>query len=81
MKSLQIIPDLEAAGFKDGTYSIVEYTEDVVVGGMSKGTTSGKPVVMIGLDMGDHILVVETTLRLFLTAADTLKAKYGDPRL
>jgi hypothetical protein len=36
---------------------------------------------MIGLDMGqDEVLVAQTTLALFLTAADVLKARYGDPR-
>jgi len=80
MESLNVILDLEKAGFDAGTYDVVEHKGQVSVGGMPNGTTSGKPVVMIGLTMPDHILVVETTLALFLTAADALKTKYGDPR-
>ncbi len=80
MESLNVILDLERAGFDAGTYDIVEHKGKVSVGGMPNGTISGKPVVMIGLTMPDHILVAETTLALFLTAADVLKAKYGDPR-
>ncbi len=80
MEGLRIIPDLEKAGFKEGTYPVREHTGAITIGGMIQGTVGGKPVVMIGLDQGDHILVAQTTLALFLTTADALKAKYGDPR-
>lgn len=81
MESLRLILDLEATGFQDEPYIVSKHTGEVVIGGMSNGTINGKPTVMIGLDMDDHILVVETTLALLLTAADAFKAKYGDPRL
>ena len=81
MESIRIIPDLEATGFRDGEYEVVEYKGSTVIGGMEKGTEGGHPVVMIGLDVDEStVLVIQTTLTLFLTAADTLKAKYGDPR-
>jgi len=49
---------------------------------MHKGTKAGNPVVMIAMeDRLDGVLqVAQTTLALFLNAADALKAKYGDPR-
>jgi hypothetical protein len=81
VEALHIIPDLERQGFREGEYKVVEYTGSVSIGGMVEGTARGKPVVMIGLDMGqDEVLVAQTTLALFLTAADVLKARYGDPR-
>lgn len=81
MTILRIIPDLEVQGFKDGEYKVVEHVGEVSIGGMSRGTELGRPVVMIGLDLGDDgVLVAQTTLSLFLSAADALKAKYGDPR-
>lgn len=81
MEALNVIPDLERSGFRDGPYPVAEHTGPVTIGGMPNGTASGKPTVMIGLDMGDDgILVAQTTLVLFLSAADALKAKYGDPR-
>lgn len=80
METLRVIPDLERQGMKEGKYSVVEYQNQLIIGGMADGTAGGKPIVMIGLDMEDHILVAQTTLTLFLTAADALKAKYGDPR-
>lgn len=81
MESLRIILDLEKVGFRDkGSYKVKEHEGDLVIGGMPKGTESGLPTVMIGLAQGSNFLVAETTLSLFLTAADALKAKYGDPR-
>lgn len=82
MEGLIIIPDLEVHGFKDGLYSIREYDGYFAIGGMNKGTEAGNPVVMIAMeDRLDGVLqVAQTTLVLFLTAADALKAKYGDPR-
>lgn len=81
MESLNIIPDLEVKGFRDGEYKVIEHKGEVSIGGMAQGTAQGKPVVMIGLDMEeDGVVVVQTTLALFLSAADALKARYGDPR-
>lgn len=81
MEALNIIPDLERKGFRDGKYEVTEHKGPVSIGGMDRGTEAGKPVVMIGLDMGkEGVLVVQTTLSLFLSAADALKARYGDPR-
>lgn len=82
MIALRVILDAETTPLKDtpDKYVVEEFTGPVVVAGMAKGTESGKPVVMIALDRGETVEVVQTTLSLFLTAADALKAKYGDPR-
>jgi hypothetical protein len=80
VEKLHIIPDLERQGFRDGEYEVVEHKGSIAIGGMELGTSGGKPVVMIGLDLGESVLVAQTTLSLFLSAADALKARYGDPR-
>lgn len=81
MEHLRIIPDLTQQGLRDGEHMVGAHDGEVVIGGMPDGTESGKPTVMIAFDLGDReFLVAETTLSLFLTAADGLKAKYGDPR-
>lgn len=80
MESLRVIPDLEKQGLREDTYQVVKYMEKLTIGGLKEGTVAGKPIVMICLDMGEHFLIAETTLALFLSAADALKAKYGDPR-
>lgn len=77
---LHVIPDLERQGFRDGEYPVVEHKGPLTIGGMSNGTEAGKPVVIIGVDLGERVLVAQTTLALFLTAADALRARYGDPR-
>lgn len=82
MEALHIVPDLEVSGFQDGVYGVVEHKGPLTIGGMGNGTENGKPVVMIGLANPEEgeVLIAQTTLALFLNAADVLKAKYGDPR-
>lgn len=83
MESLRVILDLEKQGFREGKeYDVEEYEGEVVIGGKPRGTAAGNPSVMIGLERpgGSGYLVAQTTLALFLTAADALKAKHGDPR-
>lgn len=45
-----------------------------------EGTKAKKPTVMLMMDVMGTPIYGETTLALFLTAADAFKAKYGDPR-
>lgn len=55
-------------------------TTSLTIAGCPEGTSSGKPTVLFLHDVGGTPIFCETTLALFLTAADALKAKYGDPR-
>lgn len=56
-------------------------TRPIGVTGLSGGMASGKPSVALRIDLDDGSSVIaETSLALFLTAADALKARYGDPR-
>lgn len=49
---------------------------------LSRGMSSGAPSVALRLDLPDgRVVIAETSLKLFLTAADIFKAKYGDPRI
>lgn len=51
------------------------------ISGLFGGMESGAPSVAIRFDLPDGTPVVaETSLKLFLTVSDMLKAKYGDPR-
>lgn len=51
------------------------------VAGLWSGMTSGEPSVAFRMDLDDgSVVVAETSLALFLSAADVLKSKYGDPR-
>lgn len=48
---------------------------------MEKGMQSGKPSVYVRVNMPDgKVVLAQTSLALFLTAADGLKARAGDPR-
>lgn len=65
----------------EGATGIVHVQNDVHVTALPHGTTGGKPSVAFGFRLPDGRLVIaETTLALFLLAADALKARFGDPR-
>ena len=60
---------------------VVSVQLPIEVAGLPDGIVSGKPSVAFRLDLPDgRIIIAETTLALFLTVADAMKAKYGDPR-
>jgi len=53
----------------------------IQVAALPQGLMSGKPSVSIRLDLPDgSVVIAETSLSLFLTAAETFMAHYGDPR-
>lgn len=61
---------------------IAHTTEPIRIGGLEGGMQSGKPSVAIAaiLPNGGGCVLAETSLALFLSAADALRARYGDPR-
>jgi hypothetical protein len=76
---LRIILDGDGA-FKefDGRIEEAEFTHVTALEG---GMASGNPSVAVLVQTRDgRAFFAETSLRLFLTAADVFKAKYGDPR-
>lgn len=69
-------PELKEPGAK-----VVHTTAPIGVTGLVSGMQSGKPSVALRVDLDDGTAVIaETSLALFLSAADALKARYGDPR-
>jgi hypothetical protein len=61
--------------------AVIHVKDPLRITGLVAGMASGAPSVAIRLDLPDgQIIVAETSLQLFLAAADALKAKYGDPR-
>ena len=74
-------PDL--AG-KIGTDQVVHLGNEappIQLSGLENGMSSGKPSVMIRLDLPDgRTVLAETSLALLLIAADAFKARFGDPR-
>jgi hypothetical protein len=55
--------------------------KELTVTSLDAGMKSGDPSVAFVVELVDGSYVfAETSLKLFLTAADALKARYGDPR-
>lgn len=66
-------PDLKERGFTEGEFT--------AVAALPQGTVQGRPTVAVRVELPDGTVVLaETTLALFLTAADAMKARHGDPR-
>ena len=63
-------PDLKEKGYIGTTITSIA--------GLPKGTVEGRPSVAIRVDLPDgRVVLAETTLRLFLRAAEALAARYG----
>lgn len=72
-------PDLRPG---NGGPTIAAHVKGFEVAALAGGMSSGKPSVMLRIDLpsGEAVLA-ETSLALFLSAADAFKARYGDPRI
>jgi hypothetical protein len=74
----------------DAAHTFVHLGEEappIQIAGLAGGMQSGRPSVAIRLDLPDGTAVMAAlsrrlmlSLALFLTAAEALKAHYGDPR-
>jgi len=77
----QCWPDL--AG-KVGTDQVIHLGNDappIALAVLPGGMESGAPSVMFRIDLPDgRVLLAETSMALYLTAADAMRARYGDPR-
>lgn len=52
---------------------------DIIVSCLDRGTKEGRPTIALGFQLPDGRAVwAQTTVRLFLQAADAMRAKYGD---
>lgn len=70
--------DLQA---QHGEAIVVPNEQPIRIAALDSGMVSGLPSVAFGMVLPDGRWVfAETSLRLFLTAADALKARFGDPR-
>jgi len=80
MPVLKIV--LEEPAWPDLAAKDVIHTKDPIgVTVLKGGMESGKPSVAFRIDLPDGtVILAETSLALFLTAADAFKARYGDPR-
>lgn len=60
---------------------LIESKATMTITGLAAGMASGKPSVAIIIELPDgRVLFAETSLALFLSAADALRARHGDPR-
>lgn len=83
------IPEVGPA-LRDGTLVHLADGAQIIVAGLRDGMRGGpdeptRPSVAIAFRLPDDPggktwVLAETSLRLFLTAADALRARFGDPR-
>jgi hypothetical protein len=89
MPSLQIMLDSDGiwgdltALYRDGRLLLAMGDAAALqVAALPGGMMSGAPSVTLRIDLPDgRVVLTETSLALFLTAADMLKARHGDPRM
>lgn len=63
---------------KDGKVTWLRDGDVLSIAALSKGMTSGKPSIAIRINLpGGKVAIAETSMRLFLGAAEAFKIKYG----
>lgn len=73
--------DLRGNGaFKDfQNKEIIHLKSTIRVAALTSGLTSGKTSVAFGFELPDgRAVLAETSLKMFLTSADMLRAKFGE---
>jgi hypothetical protein len=71
------IEDIQA-GVADGRVIVVD--SPIEVAAMPEGTVGGKPTVFMVFTLPDgRVVMAETTLMLFASAARSFVARYGEP--
>lgn len=81
MIGLEIIVNMEGAGerLQLDLAHVVHVTSPMTIGGLARGMASGNASVMLLIQLPDgRTVAAETSLKLWLTAADMLRAHYGD---
>lgn len=77
MAHLQVVLDIEGK-WPDLADKTLLHVQDFAVGGLAGGMESGKPSVAIRIDLPTgQVVFAETSLALFLTAADALDRVTG----
>lgn len=80
MPHLSVLPHGDGA-WPDLAAKDVAHVQTFAVAGLPAGMASGAPSVMLRLDLPDgRVVLAETSLKLFLSAADALRVAHGDPR-
>lgn len=80
MIHIRIILDGEGA-IPEMRGKTIHRADSLTVTGLAGGMQSGKPSVALVIPLEDGSFVfAETSLALFLSAADALRGRYGDPR-
>lgn len=80
MPAMRIVLDGDNA-FPEMVGKVIHEVQNFAVSALPAGMESGKPSVAMIAELPDGSYVfAETSLVLFLTAADALRARYGDPR-
>lgn len=82
MAELRIVPNLENYWKGKPPKKIIDVMAPMVVGGIEGGMSSGQPSVGLIVELPNgSFAFAQTSLKLFLMAADALKGLYGDPRV
>lgn len=74
-----IVHTEDELAFEDfGDKEIIHLTDRIRIAGLDHGMSSGEPSVAFGFELGDgKVVIAETSLALFLSAADILRAKFN----
>ena len=76
---LRLEGDGAFSDLQDKLDQVIHLTGPFTIAALEGGMTSGRPSIVIRIDLPDgKVILQETSVRLFLAAADSIKAKFGE---
>ncbi len=78
---LQLDGDGAFQDLRDKMDGVIHLTGDFTIAVLTAGMVSGRPSLALRFDLPDgRVIIQETSVRVFLAAADAIRAKFGDQR-
>ena len=81
MHAIHLVLEGEGAFADLADRGIIELDGDFTIACLADGMESGRPSVAIRIDLPDgRVVIQETSMRLFLAAADGMRGRFGDSK-
>ncbi len=75
---LRLEGDAAFSDLADKTERVIHLTGSFTIAALEAGMTSGRPSLALRIDLPDgRVVIQETSVRLFLSAADAIRARFG----
>ncbi|KKL91887.1 hypothetical protein LCGC14_1166620 [marine sediment metagenome] len=77
---LRLDGDAAFSDLQDKMDKVIHLAGDFTIAALERGMESGRPSLVLRIDLPDgRVVMQETSVRLFLAAAAAIRGRFGDP--